>query len=248
MRSISAIPRTLLTLLSGALATAFLGSAVIVVSWFRPESRTIERLIRAWALAWLAPAGCKLTVEGLENVDPSRSYVVIANHLSNLDVMVCFRALPIPIRYLAKKELFSVPLLNSAMRSVGIVEVDRQARGAAIDSVNFQAARVIAHGHSLIIYPEGTRSRSGTLRPFKKGAFTMAAAAEMPILPMTIHGTWEMWRPGGRTIRPGRVHVVIDQAIPTVGFNKSDVEALRLEAHRLVTERLRQMPSETLAE
>ncbi len=241
MRAIIAVPRTLLTLLSGLLSTGFIAIAVIAYSRVRPDGHFIESLIKAWARSWLVPAGCELTISGTENVDPTHSYVVVANHVSNFDVMVCFQALPIPIRYLAKKELFAIPLLRTAMKAIGIVEVDRQAKGAAIDSVNFQSSQVIARGHSLIIYPEGTRSRNGELRTFKKGAFTMAVAAGMPILPVTIKGTWEMWQPGAMTIRPGRVDVMIDTPIPTEGLGRGDIDRLRSETHALIESRLREM-------
>ncbi len=234
MRALTALPRTLVTLLSGFVATVVCGSLVIVLGRI-PRARTLtEKVIRAWSAAWLVPAGCELEVVGREKVDTTRSYVVVANHLSNLDVMVCFQAIPLPIRYLAKKELFSIPLLATAMRSIGIVEVDRQARSAAIESVNQQSSRVIQHGDSLIIYPEGTRSRDGDLKPFKKGAFTMAVAAGMAVVPVTIHGTWEMWRPGGKTIRRGKVTVVIDDPLPTDGMQREDVEALRKQVREII--------------
>lgn len=244
MRSLAAIPRTLITLLSGLVATIAICATVIVIAWSKPNSPLIDRLVKAWSSAWLVPAGCRLEVRGSENVDRTVSHVVVANHLSNFDVMVCFRAIPLPIRYLAKKELFKIPLLSTAMRSIGIVEVDRQARGAAIESVNAQSARTIALGDSLIIYPEGTRSRSGDLQPFKKGAFTMAAAAGMPIIPVTIHGTWEMWQPGKKTIRPGVVRVVIDPPIETVGLDRDGVERLRADTRQLISDRFEELRSE----
>jgi 1-acyl-sn-glycerol-3-phosphate acyltransferase len=228
MRNLAAIPRTLLTLLSGVVATIVLGTAAIAVGHFRPTSPIVQRIIELWSKAWLAPAGVRLEIEGSENVDPNESYVVVANHLSNMDVMVCFTAVPVPIRYLAKKELFSVPLLAQAMRAVGMVEVDRQHRGTAtIESVNRQSRHVIERGHSLIIYPEGTRSRSGEPQPFKKGAFTMAAAAGMPLLPLTIHGTREVWAPASPWIHPGTVRVVIDPPVPTADATKTEVAELR---------------------
>lgn len=244
MRSLAAIPRTFITLLSGVVATIAITSIIIVIAWFKPNSPLIERLIGAWSNAWLVPAGCSLEVSGSEHIDRRVSYVVVANHLSNFDVMVCFLAIPLPIRYLAKKELFKIPLLTTAMRSIGIVEVDRQARGANIESVNAQAARTIAFGDSLIIYPEGTRSRSGNLQPFRKGAFTMAAAAGMPVLPVTIHGTWEMWQPGKKTIRPGVVRVVIDPPIETTGLDREGVERLRADTRELISQRFEQLRSE----
>jgi 1-acyl-sn-glycerol-3-phosphate acyltransferase len=246
MRTIRAIPRTFVTLLSGLIATIFCGMAAIVIGHLRPTSPWVQRLIVAWSQAWLIPAGVKLDVVGLENIDTSHSYVVTANHLSNIDVMVCFVSLPIPIRYLAKKELFRIPILAQAMRAVGIVEVDRQTHGAAtIKSVNSQSQSVIERGHSLIIYPEGTRSRDGEPKPFKKGAFTMAASASMPVLPVTLEGTREIWPPVSLRIRPGAVRVVIDPPIPTADLTKSDVEDLRRQVQTQIVGHFRELQALT---
>ncbi len=246
MRHLLAVPRTILTLLVGVLATVILGPIAIVVGRRRPTSSLIEGMIRLWSRLWLIPAGCRLEVRGREHVDPSRSYIVVANHLSNLDIMACFLAIPVPIRYLAKKELFQVPILAPAMRAVGIIEVDRQARGAAVhDQVNRQAQELIRLGRSVIIYPEGTRSRTGELRSFKKGAFTMAVSTGLPILPVTICGTWEAWRPDRPLIYGGRVTVVIDPPISTEGLGQADTNELRDRVHDLIERRYAELRAET---
>src|SRR5690606_14562664 len=114
------------------------------VSWFDATSPLIERITDTWSRAWLGAAGVDLSVVGGENVDPGRSYVVVANHESNLDIMACLVALPLPIRFLAKKELFRIPLLAAAMRGIGIVEVNRQARIAVHEQINVQARDLVA--------------------------------------------------------------------------------------------------------
>jgi len=196
MRLLVTLIRTVLTLSLGVISTVIAAPVVIVIARINPTSPGIERIARVWSRIWLAASGCDLKVEGEELVDRNRSHVVVANHLSVLDIMVCFLAVPVPIRFLAKKELFSIPVLAPAMRAIGIVEVDRSARSAIHEQVNRQARDLVASGRSLIIYPEGTRSRDGELRPFKKGAFTMAVAGGIPILPVTISGTYKAWPPG----------------------------------------------------
>jgi 1-acyl-sn-glycerol-3-phosphate acyltransferase len=237
------LPRTVLTLLSGVMATVVLGAAAAIVGHLRPTSPLVQQIIVAWSRAWLVPAGVRLVVDGTEHVDPGESYVVTANHLSNIDVMACFVALPVPIRYLAKRELFSVPILAQAMRAIGIIEVDRQHSGTqdVLGSVNRQSQTVIDRGHSLIIYPEGTRSRDGEINPFKKGAFTMAIAAGMPVLPVTIHGTRGIWAPTTPWIKPGTVRVAIDRPIPTSGMGRSDAGALRDQVYGQTLARLEAM-------
>lgn len=245
MRTLIAIPRTILTLLSGLVATVVCGLSAWAVGHFRPTSPLIQRIVVAWSRAWLIPAGVELDVRGAEHVDPGTSYVVVANHRSNIDIMVCFAALPIPIRYLAKRELFQIPVLAQAMRAIGIVEVDRQhtREMSIIDTVNRQARVVIERGHSLIIYAEGTRTRDGSPRPFKKGAFTMAATAGMPVLPVTLHGTRAVWPPERPWIHSGTVTVVIDPPIPTEGMGRDDVEQLRARVQDQITAHLDELRS-----
>ncbi len=236
--------RTPITWLSGLVGTVVMGIAATVVGHLRPLSPLVQRIIVGWSRSWLVPAGVSLEVRGAEHVDTSRSYVVVANHLSNMDIMVCFVALPVPIRYLAKKELFRVPLLAQAMRAIGIVEVDRQHRGAAtINAVNRQSRMVMERGLSLIVYPEGTRTRSGETRTFKKGAFTMAVDSGLPVIPVAIHGTREVWSPGSWWIRSGPVTVVIDPPIETAGLTRSDVTDLRDRVQGIVVEHVRAIMS-----
>lgn len=211
---------------------------MLVVVLINPNSAFLEKVIRTWSRAWLTAAGCKLTVEGREHIDTTRSYVVVANHLSTLDIMVCFLAVSLPIRFLTKKELFRIPLLAQAMRAVGMIEVDRTARVSIHSSVNRQAKALIEHGRSLIIYPEGTRPRDGVMRPFKKGAFTMAVSGGLPVLPLSIHGTYEAAVPGKVWFRGGRVTAIIDAPIDTDGMTQSDVDALRDRAREIIAKRV----------
>lgn len=238
MRLASTLYRTVLTWTVGVLVTIAGATAVLVLVAIDPASPRIERVIRWWSRSWLAASGTTVTIEGQENIDPDQSYVVVANHLSTLDIMVCFLAVPLPIRYLAKKELFRIPLLAQAMRAVGIIEVDRAARGAIHSSVNRQARELIEHRRSLIIYPEGTRPRDGVMKPFKKGAFTMAVASGLPILPLSIHGTYEAAAPGKPWFRGGPVTAIIDPAISTEGMTTPDVDALRDRTRDLIAKRV----------
>jgi 1-acyl-sn-glycerol-3-phosphate acyltransferase len=238
MRWIETLYRTVLTWTVGVLATIVGAVSVIAVVLVRPTSPVIDRVIHWWSRMWLFASGTDLTVEGEENIDPDQSYVVVANHLSTLDIMVCFLAVPLPIRYLAKKELFRIPLLAQAMRAVGIIEVDRTARTSIHASVNRQARDLIAHNRSLIIYPEGTRPRDGVMKPFKKGAFTMAISSQLPVLPLSIHGTYEAAVPGKPWFRGGPVTAIIDRPIPTEGMSPADAESLRDRVRELVAKRV----------
>jgi 1-acyl-sn-glycerol-3-phosphate acyltransferase len=241
MRWVVTLLRTVLTWIVGVLVTIIGASVVLALALIKPSSPAIEKTIRWWSRMWLMASGAKLEIQGREHVDLDRSYVVVANHQSTLDIMVCFLAVPLPIRYLAKKELFRIPLLAQAMRAIGIIEVDRAARSAVHTSVNRQAKDLIAHNRSLIIYPEGTRPRDGVMGNFKKGAFTMAIASQLPVLPLSMHGTYEAAAPGKPWFRGGPVFAVVDPAIETAGMTHADADALRDECYRTISGRVREM-------
>lgn len=225
----------------GVIVTVVCAGIVIVISLVNDTSPWIDRVIRFWSRVWITVSGTHLEVEGASNVDPSQSYVVVANHISTLDIMACFLAVQLPIRYLAKKELFKVPILARGMRSVGIIEVDRSARSAVHAQVNRQAHELIAKNRSLIIYPEGTRPRNGVMERFKKGAFTMAIASQLPILPVSIHGTYEAMPPGTPWVRGGPVRVIVDPPIPTAGMDSSDTGDLRDRVYDIISRRVLEM-------
>lgn len=243
MGSLRHLPRTALTYVVGFLATLAASVAVLVIAHTRPDSRSIDTVARIWSRCWLWVAEVSLDVSGSEQVDAERSYVVVANHSSALDIMACFLAVPIPIRYLAKKELFRIPILASAMRAIGIVEVDRRARGSVHEQINTQVAALVASERSVIVYPEGTRN--GELASFKKGAFTLAVGAQLPILPVTIHGSHEAWPPRSAWVRGGKVTVVIDPPIPTEGLTQADTNRLRDMAHDLIELRLKEIAAQS---
>lgn len=236
-----AIPRTVLTWVTGVVATIWGALSAMVIALVNDTSPWIDRVIRGWSRAWVWASGTRLEVEGAEHVDLERSYVVVANHLSALDIMVCFLAVRLPIRYLAKKELFRIPILAQGMRAVGIIEVDRAARGAIHGEVNRQAKDLIEKKRSLIIFAEGTRPRDGVMRPFKKGAFTMAISSGLPILPVSIHGSYQALRPGRPWVMGGPVRVVIDEAIVTTGLTSADTGNLRDRVYEIIAGRVQSM-------
>ena len=245
MRLLIDIPRTIITVVAGVVATIVAVAAIAVIVPFNNTSPLIDRVIRTWSRVWLAASGTRLEVEGEDNIDPGRSYVVVANHLSALDIIACLLAVPLPIRFLAKKELFRVPVLAQGMRMVGIIEVDREARGAIHSEVNRQSRELIENGRSLIIYAEGTRPRNGVMKPFKKGAFTMAISAGLPVLPMSIHGSYEAWPPGRLIVRGGLIRVVIDKPVETEGLNGADTGELRDQVREIIADRVGAMGGKT---
>ncbi len=152
-------------------------------------------------------AGLRVSAEGLERLDPQRSYIFMSNHVSNMDPPVLMPLIPRRTSVLVKKELFRIPVFGRAMRIAELVPVDRDNRERAIASLQ-EAAGVMRDGLNMMIFVEGTRSSDGRLLPFKKGPFYLAEETGLPVVPVTILGTYEAQPKGQFAVRPGRVRVI----------------------------------------
>ena len=184
------------------------------------------------------------TATGGDRLDQSKQYVFVANHLSNFDIPLLFATLPHRIRFLAKKEVYKIPIVATAMRKVGIVRIDRGAGSSVHTEINRGIADARGHGYSLIIFPEGTRSRDGALHRFKKGAFRIAIANQMDIVPVTLNGTWEVWAPGAKIFYPGPASVVIHDPIPVADLDLADIGTLRDQAHAVIDRELKALAAD----
>lgn len=228
-----------------SLTIAILGSTAIVLTWINPKMQLINGVIRAWGRVCIWSVGVKVNVVGGGLLDPNGSYMLVSNHQSAIDPPLHAAMIPAAVRFLAKKELFKYPILGRAMRAVGMVETDRQAGVAGHRELNRQVARVMDLEKSLIVYPEGTRTTDGELRPFKKGAFRIAIDNDLPIVPLTLHGAYETWPPGSRVCWGGPVTLVIHEPIPTHGLSTVDIEELRDRTRRIMGDTLARLQRET---
>lgn len=179
-----------------------------------------------WARAIGRCGLVRVTVGGREHVDPERSYIVVSNHQSHFDVPVVYGWSGVEMRWVMKQELRKLPIIGAGCEALGFIYIDRGNPDAAHTSINSALAEIPA-GSGVIFFPEGTRSRSGELLPFKKGAFRAAVERQLPVLPMTIVGAREILPPGTRRLRPGRVRLVIHPPIDTDGMDLEHVPALR---------------------
>ncbi len=152
-------------------------------------------------------AGVKIERRGLENLQPGQNYIVMSNHASNLDPPVLIASVPGRCSVLVKKEVFRIPILGTGMRLAQLVPVDRGDRDAAIESMH-SATGVLRQGLHMLVYPEGTRSSDGRLLPFKKGPFHLAMESGVPVLPVTLLGTFECWPRTRFALQPGTATVV----------------------------------------
>jgi 1-acyl-sn-glycerol-3-phosphate acyltransferase len=229
--------RTVLTLVLAGLATLAATPAFVIVASRNPASPTMDRIAAMWAKVWLLGLGLRPEVEFDVPIPAGGSYLVVGNHQSNLDPMCHYLAFPSPLRFLAKKELYSVPVFGSAIRATGMIEVDRS--NPSKESINAQVAETVDRGRSIIVYPEGRRTTTGELGPFKKGAFVIAIQTGLPVVPVATQGTYAIWRPGSKLMHPGPVHLHFGEPIPTAGMTLDDVESLKERAREWIENALR---------
>lgn len=188
---------------------------------------------RLWAPGLLAGAGAKLRVEGLERMDFTQPHVFVANHQSIIDVCALFRALPVPIRFVIKQELEKVPFIGWYARAMGMVFIKRGRAREAAERLHGIVA-LVRGGASLCAFPEGTRSRDGSIGPFKGGAFQVALQAGVPVVPIAIEGSGAVLPASGFRVRPGTITVRIGDPMPTAGLRPGDRHALAQRAHDAV--------------
>lgn len=206
---------------------------VIVVSDLLTLHRTPHRWIEVYAGVWgrgmLWISGVTLRVIGAEHLQPRRSRVLVMNHSSFLDMQALAALNPPSATALAKREFFWIPLLGQAMWATGQVFIDRKNSTAARAGLARLAAAMAVAPRTVVIFPEGTRSRDGLLHPFKTGAFRLAAQTGAPILPVVLYGAYGLQRPQDLVPRPGALVMVIHPEIPTAGWTEDSLHA-RAEA------------------
>jgi 1-acyl-sn-glycerol-3-phosphate acyltransferase len=188
-----------------------------------------DREPRNWARHLVWATRLPIAATGLERLEPGRSYVFAANHASFVDIWVLLACLPGSLRFIAKRELYSIPVFGRALRATGQIAVDRQDLDAATQSYE-SAAQAVRGGRSVIVFVEGTRSRDGRLREFKKGAFVLAIAAGVPLVPVYLRGTWTVLPRGSLWFRARPVELVVGEPLPTEGLTYADRDALLVRA------------------
>ncbi len=221
-KTVLATLRTYISVPLFFLYTLVAASIIIVYGAFRPASPIHDAIVKHWARLFLKIPPVHLEVEGIERIDPSRRYVIASNHLSQFDIPLLFSVLPLHGRFLSKKEIFRIPLVGQAMRTIGIIEIDRASGTSSRQAINAGVKVAAERGYSLIVFPEGTRSKDGHLLAFKKGAFRIAIDTGLPLVPIVIEGTDRINSPGSKIFRPGTARVVIGEPIETSGMTNKD--------------------------
>ena len=220
-------------------ATLVFGLLAIGTSFVTRSGNLPHRVGRAWAQSIMRVGRMRVHVKGLANIEAHRSYIYMANHTSNFDIPVLLGYLPVQFRWLAKAELFRIPIFGYAMHRCGYISIDRFNHAAAVKSLS-TAARRIREGVSVLIFPEGTRSWDGQVGPFKKGGFVVAVDAGVPIVPVFIRGTRTIMPKGKRLITPGSVTMEIFSPVPTIDFTRQNKQILMDKVRTRIIEAYRQ--------
>lgn len=236
LRALLAVPFALLLTLFTSIVTLFWTLVL------RRDAASVQGFAAWWASSICAVSGVVVSVTGRENIDLEKPYIFAANHQSQFDILALQGFLGVDFRWLAKKELFQVPIWGPAMRRAGYISIDRSRGRQALKSIG-EAAQKIAAGTSVIIFPEGTRTRDGKMQDFKAGAMVLAIKSGVDIVPVAIKGTYEILPKGKLLMNPGNVSIRIGNPIVTKNYTSKDRHVLAKVLQEKVSELLNTMTS-----
>jgi 1-acyl-sn-glycerol-3-phosphate acyltransferase len=215
------------------LSTFFNGMSVVTLVWFvRPK--ILSRIFgTSWARinSWFTPM--MVSVRGRQHIDPGQSYVIVCNHQSQYDIFVLYGWLGIDFKWIMKQELRNIPVIGVACEKLGHIYVDRSNREAALAAIEKAKSR-LTDGTSVLFFPEGTRSRDGRLKKFKRGAFHLAIDLQLPLLPITISGTRAILPSDTLDLFPGRATMTIHAPIAIEGYGREHIAALAEQVRQTI--------------
>lgn len=222
-------PLNVLQFIALGLLTLLIGTPAVIIGLLIPGRTRKGRFFRYVALAYCGAAlplfRIRVAASGLENIDPARAYIFMANHISHADAPALAVVLPQPIHWVFKKELGDIPFFGWALRAGGQIMVDRADRQQASGALQ-AALDSLSGNNSVLIYPEGTRSRDGRLLPLKKGGFRMALQGGLPIVPVRVSGTREIVKADSLRVVGGVARIEILPPIPVDGKTVADIPEL----------------------
>lgn len=220
------VPFTLFIILTG-----------VPVTFLDPTGRFLHNYAKLWGRGGLLLAGVKCELSGTENIPAGTPVIFMGNHQGNFDILALFASLPGQFRWLAKKELFDIPLFGYAMARAGYISIDRSNPRQALKSIK-NAAERIRGGASVVIFPEGTRTRDGALLPFKRGGFQLAAKAGVPVIPFAITGSMQVNPRNRLELHRGAIRIRFGAPISTEGADAGNPEALMTMVRTAISELL----------
>jgi 1-acyl-sn-glycerol-3-phosphate acyltransferase len=226
---------TAVFLVLGLVITIVAGLIGTIIGFIPPRGDWTLRGARVWARLVLLGGFMRLQAQGRERVPRDSPVVFMSNHESWLDIPALLATIPVQVRFLAKKSLFSWPFFGWALTSMGFIPVDRENRRTAVKSFEAAAARIRA-GRSVLIFPEETRTTDESLLPFQRGGFLIALKAGIRIVPVGLRGPRQCLPKHSYLLRPGTITVRFGDAISTAGRGVTDKGELMAEARRAIEE------------
>jgi 1-acyl-sn-glycerol-3-phosphate acyltransferase len=222
--------------LAASFPLAVLVLVLRLVGLGRLAARPVQAFARLWASSVLAVIGVRLSAEGLERIPRNAGVCFVGNHQGDLDTIIALALIDRPFGFTAKKEAMFFPFLGLWVALLGGVFIDRKSARKAAAAIRKGAAS-IGSGRSMIIFPEGTRSRGPRMLDFRPGAFKLATLSDAPIVPVTIDGSYAVWEAENR-IRPGSVRVVFHEPVPTAGLGPEERRALSARVRGIIASAL----------
>ena len=211
--------------------TFLLSVSAFVSTLFDSSGRLYAWHARLWARLGLALSGVNMTLAGTEHL-PEGPVIFMSNHQSNFDILSLLAAMPRQIHWIAKKELFEIPVFGPSMRRGGYIPLDRGNGRKALQSMD-EAAATIHQGKSVVLFPEGTRTPDGNLLPFKRGGFILARKAAVPVIPVTINGSGRINPAGHIRLYSGNIHITLHPPLVVPPeLRRSEAETWLMEAVR----------------
>lgn len=200
------------------------------------KDRIIHAVPKRWSRTIMKITGSNIKVEG-QDLIPSGPVVFISNHEGDFDIPTLLGYIDKPFGFISKIEVKKVPIISSWMEVINCVFLDRKDRRQAIRSIR-EGTEILRKGHSLVIFPEGTRSKGGEMKEFKSGSFRLAKDAEVPIVPICIKGTSDVFEKNGRIIKPAQIKVTICPAVEASAYKDMNVKELAAEIQGLIQKEL----------
>ena len=218
--------RSIWVILNIVISVSIMSIPILLLGWFDWNKYLTGKLTRFWARWIIWSTGIDYEIMGLENIKQDKQYIFMSNHESALDILFGIACLPCNIVFLAKKELFKIPVFGWAMLAAGSIKIDRKNPERAKKSINNAVETFTQATFSTIIFPEGTRSDTGELLPFKKGGFILAIRSKLPIVPVTILGAGNILPKGSFVFKKGHIKVIVSEAIDTLKMTVEDKDKL----------------------
>jgi len=239
--------RTIFVLSCIVVATLVLGALTFVAYLFDRKGRVGHYCAKFWGKIALVANRVKVRIEGMEHLNGKGPYIFMSNHQGAYDIFTLLAHLPYQFKWLAKKELFSIPFFGWTMAAVGYISIDRGGTRDTVEAMN-EAAQKIRDGMSVVIFPEGSRSPDGSIQPFKKGGFTLAIKSKVPIVPIAISGSREIMPKDRLTVAPGEIRMFVGHPIEIQHTSLRERESLMKKVRDTISENFKLISQEESGE